>query len=321
MGRPTPHARNAAICQAVANGAQLSELAAQHGITPQSIRLVLKKAGQKIQRRPKPAGERELKMATMYRQGVTLAKIGAQFKLTRERVRQILAKQGVTASEGGAAKTSAVNKADASAKREGRYMAQFGFPYAVVAQLRADGVLRAYAQHKRNSAARAIDFKLTFSQWFSVWQASGKIDQRGRGQGKYVMSRIRDDGCYELGNVHIQSAVENSREATQKWIGQPKKENQGVFLLYPGTGKPWMAKVSRKSLGRFASEAEAVEAREAFFDANPEQVRKGKGYAHIRAGRGRERYQVMVGPAYVGTFYSPEEALAAREAFLATEKA
>lgn len=263
--------------------------------------------------------DRDDKIAMMFLQGVTLAKIGDQFGLTRERVRQILRKIGVRSSDGGASKRSEAKRAVKRAKSEAYWLSKYGMPFAHVKQLQADGVTKAYQDHRRNAAARGIEFRLSFIEWFSVWQSSGKLDQRGRGKGKYVMSRIKDHGCYELGNVHIQLFTENSREATKQWIGKPRKANPGVYLLYPGTAKPWFAKIGQHAVGRFESEEEAAIARSSYAAANPGAARltRGRGYSHIKGVNGRpDRFQVMVSKEYVGTFRTPDEALAARNAYL-----
>lgn len=207
--------------------------------------------------------DRNQKIARMYRQGITLEKIGQQFGVTRECIRRIVRKQGVKPDDGGQALVMRTRRERKRMTREARCLLKYGFPEDVVKQLRADGVVRAYENQRHSAAARGIAWRLDFASWFSVWQTSGKLHLRGRGKGKYVMSRIKDNGCYELGNVHIQSAVENSREAASKWRGK-RKEHRGVFCLYPGLSKPFLATVNRVHLGFFASVEDAVEAQVAY---------------------------------------------------------
>ena len=69
--------------------------------------------------------------------------------------------------------------------------------------------LQKYKSQKANAIRRNIPFELTFEQWFDIWQKSGKWEQRGKGRGTYVMSRIADKGGYTLGNVFIQSNSQN----------------------------------------------------------------------------------------------------------------
>ena len=61
-----------------------------------------------------------------------------------------------------------------------------------------------YRIHRQNARARGIPFRLTFEQWWRIWQRSGKwkqrgkIDERGkRGRG-YCMARPGDQGAYEV---------------------------------------------------------------------------------------------------------------------------
>ena len=73
--------------------------------------------------------------------------------------------------------------------------------------------LDAYKAQRARAKVRRLAFTLTFEQWLKIWVESGHFMNRGRGAGKYCMSRFGDLGGYEIGNVHIQPCVENSREA------------------------------------------------------------------------------------------------------------
>lgn len=258
--------------------------------------------------------ERNERMERMHSQGCALQAIGDQYGVTRERVRQILAKRGVTASDGGISVRSALKAKQLQAKREAASLRKYGLPHDLMCELREQGLTNAFTRQRLNAEQRAIAWHLTFAQWFSIWQASGKLHLRGRGKGKYVMSRILDDGPYALGNVHIQLSTENSREAVSKWRGQVK-ENRGVYCLYPGRKLAWLSKVADVSLGYFETEAEAVAAREKYFTKNPGARRQGRGYAFTGT-KESPRYQVMVNKTYVGTYKTTEEALAARDRFI-----
>lgn len=200
-------------------------------------------------------------VVAMFRQGVTLQNIGDKFKMTRERARQIIAAQGLSAKDGGQRRTSELKKARAAALKDARAMRVYGMSYDEVRVLRKAGLVKAYRQQKNNAENRAIDFELTLSEWYQVWLESGKLALRGVGKGHYCMSRIRDCGPYRVGNVHIQLCVENSRDAVDKWRGKTK-EHRGVFNLYPGMLRPWKAVANGKSLGQFETQLEAVQARE-----------------------------------------------------------
>lgn len=243
-------------------GASIAELSARHGLSAASIGRIVKSGP----RQPKPVSEPHLQAASMFRQGLTLAKIGQQFGVTRERIRQILAKQGIRAVEGGCSIRTQEKRARKSDDAEARSQLKYGLSKAQVAEYRKQGLVFAYRNQCRSASSRGIEFSLSFKQWILIWEASGKLDLRGRGIGKYVMSRIRDDGGYEIGNVHIQLATQNSREAVQKWRGKTKV-NRGVFHSYPGLERGYRADANGKTIGYFASEQEAVAARAAALGA------------------------------------------------------
>lgn len=90
-----------------------------------------------------------------------------------------------------------------------------------------------YNCHKSKAKYRGIEFKLTFEEWWGVWEASGKWEQRGKTIGKYCMSRYSDQGPYEIGNVYIQLWTENTSQA-HKGSKKPRPEgfkpyNYGVW--------------------------------------------------------------------------------------------
>lgn len=314
-------ARDAKVVEMVSAGMTADLIATELQIKPFAVFRVARAAGLKVKRsyqtpRNEERDARRNKMAEMYRQGITLAKIGEQFKMTRERVRQIIAALGMNHKSGGATVLASSKRDAREQAREARYLSEYGLPYAVVVQLRKDRVTHAFQAQRQSAANRGIAWGLTFAQWFAVWQTSGKLHLRGKGKGKYLMSRVNDAGGYELGNVHIQLATENSKEAVARWKGKTKA-NRGVFCLYPGRELAWLAKHGKKSLGFFKTEAEAVAARNAFLAAHPELMVMGRGYSHVRARKGRsERFVVTVGRKYIGSYQTTEEALAARAAYI-----
>jgi hypothetical protein len=71
--------------------------------------------------------------------------------------------------------------------------------------------LKSYRMQKSNARTRKIPFLLTFEEWLTIWNDSGKLAQRGRGANKFCMCRINDLGAYEVGNVFIGTGRENVR--------------------------------------------------------------------------------------------------------------
>jgi hypothetical protein len=275
-------------------------------------------------RQPSPQPERDQKMVAMYRQGLTLEKIGQSFGVTRERVRQILASHGVQRIHGGAAKRAEANQAVRKLRLDVNSLKRWGVTHEEMRLASASGLLRAYAEQHKNAKSRGITWNLTFGQWHDVWLISGKLDQRGRGKGKYVMSRTKDAGGYEIGNVHIQLVEENSREAVAKWRGQ-HKQHRGVYCLYPGTGKPYVVKhggMSGKYLGRYETAELAAEARAEYMRKNGLSSSRGgtgRGWT-FDARRKTKPYQAQAHGQRIGYFASAEEASAAYQAFWATHK-
>lgn len=64
-------------------------------------------------------------------------------------------------------------------------------------------------QTKIDKLGNRVDFRLTFEEWWKLWSESGVFHLRGRGLGKYVMSRVDDIGHYEVDNVFINSWRDN----------------------------------------------------------------------------------------------------------------
>lgn len=160
------------------------------------------------------------------RAGLTLQQVGDRFNISRERVRQIVAANDVLADERGRAirrKAREQNISDARRlKRDAWAMSIYGCDYATLIDLNGgsktrgrDSFAMRYFQQKRNAMFRGIEFRLTFPQWMRVWNESKKLNERGRGHGKFVMSRFGDAGAYEVGNVFIQSADSNNSEGVK----------------------------------------------------------------------------------------------------------
>ena len=158
-----------------------------------------------FKRAGKKAGgdERSAQMAALYRQGMTLAEIGVQYRITRERVRQIITKyHGLRAMDGGAALTSALGRAARLNKIEARYQKRYGCSRAQYRDILRAGGTRAYSELQRNTKRDDIKLELTLWQWWTLWQQSGHWEHRGRGRG-YWMFRPRSDAPLSVDNVCI----------------------------------------------------------------------------------------------------------------------
>lgn len=156
--------------------------------------------------------------------GDTLEEIGKHYGLTRERVRQLLKRDfGITGKDGGAHARASLNQAARDARRDFRSLRQHGMKWADYVRLlkvkdaHGQSPQQAFRSQRRNAALRGIEWRFTFAEWWSVWQKSGKYPERGRGKGRYVMSRPGDTGPYEMGNVLIVPCENNNREFMNRY--------------------------------------------------------------------------------------------------------
>jgi hypothetical protein len=78
-----------------------------------------------------------------------------------------------------------------------------------------------YQEQKNAAIQRKLEWQFDFQSWLNVWIQSGKWDLRGKGIGKYCMSRLNDCGPYSPANVFIQSHQQNSVDA-HKGLPNPK---------------------------------------------------------------------------------------------------
>lgn len=80
----------------------------------------------------------------------------------------------------------------------------------------------AYAQQRRDARHRSIDFLLSFDQWLDIWEASGRLAERGRLYGQFVMARLGDVGSYSVDNVEIITSGQNHKDGN---IGKPRPKS------------------------------------------------------------------------------------------------
>jgi transposase len=266
MGRSASPEKVAQVIELANEGHYVAEIARRVGLSHLTVTMCLLRAGvtpPKCKDAPKKRDRAE-RMASMFRQGLTLTQIGEHFGVTRQRVEQVLRRDfGIKGTDGGANVRAAAKKQAKQARLDAASLVRWGMPFEEARQHRRDGSIRIFESQRNCAKQRGIAWHLSFAQWLEVWNLSGKWELRGRGKGRYCMSRIKDSGGYEVGNVHIQLSTENNSQGVAKVRGN-RAANIGVWKLYPKSSKPWVAKVSKALVGTFATEAEAVAARNAF---------------------------------------------------------
>ena len=172
---------------------------------------------------------RSARIVALYRTGQTLQEIGDGYGISRERVRQIVSKYGVTAREGGEHARMERRETAASAARknnqERRCQRLYGCSFVEMIAIceAAKGVVqqptKAFYKQRGTAINRGIDWKLTLKEWWGIWEASGHWEDRGRGVQKFAMCRYGDSGPYSCENVFIGLFTENVSEAQKRLRG------------------------------------------------------------------------------------------------------
>ena len=99
----------------------------------------------------------------------------------------------------------------------------------------------AYRAHAVGAAERGIEFKLTFAQWWELWEPH--YEQRGRNTGQKVMCRTGDAGAYEVGNVRIDTVAGNGAERGEVYRKRQLAANRVPAVErrhIPGGPADWM---------------------------------------------------------------------------------
>lgn len=208
-------------------------------------------------------------MLVRYRAGETLAEIGLDHGITRERVRQILAKLGVSRSDGGITTRAKRSRVARQSAKDAASLAKHGCIYAEYRKLVMAGATRPYQYQRRSAGYRGIEWKFTLASWWAFWQASGRWSERGIGKGRYCMARHGDVGAYEPGNVSIKLCEDNGREYQALRAKHERRRSlpKGVYLALPGYAKPYMARHGKLHIGMYATAGEAIAAKRAHLDS------------------------------------------------------
>jgi hypothetical protein len=114
-----------------------------------------------------------------------------------------------------------------------------------------------WRDQRRHARRRGIEFQLTFEQWLLIWETSGRLPERGKETGQYVMARPGDQGPYAVGNVRIITVNQNAGES---------KGMTGQIQSLATCGKISFAHRARSSL----TEAQVSEIRRRYVPRSPD---------------------------------------------------
>lgn len=168
--------------------------------------------------------ERDILIVELYKNGETLKSISKKIGISGERIRQIVKNNNVNLGGRDArqllkSRDKQLEKEIQRSKKEMRIFNMYGINIDLYEKIYTEmgspsnpkSPFFKFCHHRANSKKRGIEFKLSFAEWWNMWEESGKWDQRGRGHG-YVMARYADTGGYEIGNVYICTSVQNAAD-------------------------------------------------------------------------------------------------------------
>lgn len=184
-------------------------------------------------------------LTLLYRQGRTLEEIGRFIGVSRERVRQL-----IDTSVGGKRLQAANRRTRLAAinikkhrRQELKFEAIFGCPYEEITRIngaywnygssksRGSDRATAFFNQRRFAETRGIEWKLSFPEWWRIWDDSGHWSERGRGKHRYCMSRPGDTGPYAVGNVEIITNQQNSSDSQKN---RRKRDELGLTVRERG---------------------------------------------------------------------------------------
>lgn len=149
------------------------------------------------------------KLIAEYRCGATLAELAHGENISRERVRQLLRREGVLRQHGGAAVRAQRQRELRKQKTMERLIAHWGPIGATLPPT----VRRAYSMDRRNAHQRGIAWELTLENWWMLWRDD--FTHRGQRRGRLWLCRINPAHGYSVDNLEIREA--GKRRGGEKW--------------------------------------------------------------------------------------------------------
>src|SRR3954462_10338761 len=125
---------------------------------------------------------RDEEIRTLFLSGETLQKIGDRFGVSRERVRQILRRIGISSDEGGShigvVHRNAERRRRHEEKREARISETYGCTYAEFLEANEGKLAKhlgsfaqRYKSQKHSAHARGVAWRISLPEWKGMWVA------------------------------------------------------------------------------------------------------------------------------------------------------
>jgi hypothetical protein len=80
----------------------------------------------------------------------------------------------------------------------------------------------AWAKHKSQARYRNEQHSLTWEEWQIIWSNTEDFLRRGRKPEDLTLTRIDDDGAWEISNVEVITRLEQLRKARDRTMRQRK---------------------------------------------------------------------------------------------------
>lgn len=193
-----------------------SEIQAETSLAPQPGETVQDEAIKRVAKtREKQRDEHRDEVIVDFYSGLTTGEIARKFSVSRQNIFAMLKHAGVDMNLGGRAVKSVLRKQEIEAERDRLYQEKYQCTYrewetlSKTAGRGADSPVAAFNQGKAYARRSGISWTIGLTEWWSLWEESGKWELRGKHCGDYCMLRIDQGIGYEKGNIRIGSNQEH----------------------------------------------------------------------------------------------------------------
>lgn len=183
---------------------------------------------------PHRKAERTELICSLFRQGILISDIATECCVSKQRISQILKKNGLSAADGGQSARKKMNAVRRLEDRNNRCLRVHGCTltqYSEIDDMRlrmlSEGKSKevtpnaAYNTQKQNAIKRGVPWEISLWDWWVIWRDSNHWHQRGVFNGCYVMCRVNDEGPYAVGNVFIDTQFNNLSQTSHHTSGLP----------------------------------------------------------------------------------------------------